>query len=538
MAKSRSSYIPFARKYRPKNFSELVGQEVLTKTLSYCISNKKLPGAILLTGIRGVGKTSSARIVAKTINCTSLSIDENNPYKISPCEKCKNCESLKNGNHPDVIEVDAASRTGVDDIREIIESSEYRPLLGEYKIFIIDEVHMLSKNAFNALLKIIEEPPPHLILIFATTEVQKIPLTVLSRCQRYDLRRLSFEEILSLLHQISKNEKLDCQEEALKIIALKSEGSARDAIAILDQASSYVHTQNDTNLIDSATINNMLGLVQVSTILRLIQLIIAGNTSAAIKIAQEIYISSSNIEYFIQQVADFIAHLTKEKMIPGFHNPLYVQYSTEITNILIGITISRLSVLWQIFNNGAHEVKSSHNELTTLEMLIIKAIYSFNMPKIEEIFGGIPDDVIANEAKQSKEVEAIFVVSPEIATPSAMARNDGNKQTTIFDFLKFCHSENEMSLYYFLLNETEVKNFADQRFEIATKTKDYDEKLLKSLLSKWSGKEWSVVITKQNEIISLKQKLLEQVKNSEDFAVIKNYFPNADISDIILKTQN
>lgn len=276
MAKNSARHVPFARKYRPKNFKELLGQEVLTKTLSYCINNKKLTGAILLTGIRGVGKTSSARIVAKTVNCTSLLNDNLN--NALPCELCKNCESFNKNTHPDIIEIDAASRTGVDDVREIIESSEYRPLLGEYKICVIDEVHILSKNAFNALLKLIEEPPPHVIFIFATTEVQKIPLTVLSRCQRYDLRRLSIEEILTLLKNIAQNENLKFEEEALKIIALKSEGSARDATGILDQASSYIHHMDQNDIITAKSVNQMLGLVQISTILRLVRLIIDGNT--------------------------------------------------------------------------------------------------------------------------------------------------------------------------------------------------------------------------------------------------------------------
>jgi DNA polymerase-3 subunit gamma/tau len=530
MVKNTVSYIPFARKYRPKNFSELVGQEVLTKTLSYCISNKKLAGALLLTGIRGVGKTSSARIVAKTINCTSLKTHQNS---VLPCEKCKNCESFQHNNHPDVIEIDAASRTGVDDVREIIESSEYRPLLGEYKIFIIDEVHMLSKSAFNALLKLIEEPPAHVIFIFATTEAQKIPLTVLSRCQRYDLKRLGFDEILSLLQKIAKDEGIKYEEEALKIIALKSEGSARDGTAILDQASSYIHNKDDNDVVTAGSVNKMLGLVQVSTILKLIQLIIAGNTAGAIKLLEEIYISSNSLEYFIQQVSDFIANLTKEKVIPGFHDPLYSHYSSEITDILVGMSLSRLSILWQIFNNGVDEIKLSHNELVTAQMLVIKAIYSCNLPKIEEILDAEshPDQQTRHPelVSGSQEMKAKMLLPHEIQN---QVRDDNN----IFDFLKFCHTKNEMGLYYFLLNEVEVKSFASPLIEIVASTKVTEEKALKTMLHKWSGIDWNILFSKQDEIVSLKQKLLEKARISEDFAVIKNHFPNADISDIIFKS--
>jgi DNA polymerase-3 subunit gamma/tau len=517
MAKNSARYVPFARKYRPKNFKELLGQEVLTKTLSYCINNKKLTGAILLTGIRGVGKTSSARIVAKTVNCTSLLNDDSN--NALPCELCKNCESFNKNNHPDIIEIDAASRTGVDDVREIIESSEYRPLLGEYKIFVIDEVHMLSKNAFNALLKLIEEPPPHVIFIFATTEVQKIPLTVLSRCQRYDLRRLSIEEILSLLRNITQNENLKFEEEALKIIALKSEGSARDATGLLDQASSYIHNVDQNDIITAESVNRMLGLVQVSTILKLVRLIIGGNAKEALKLLEEIYINSSNLEYFVEQTADFIAALTKEKLIPGFHEPLYKNYGKEMTDILVEISLSRLSILWQIFSSGTHQIKSSHNELITAEMLIIKAIYSCNIPDIEQLLD------------KSSQLEEFNLEQPDTNsnTPSELSRN-------IFDFLKFCHTQNEMELYYVLLNEVEIKNFNEPLIEIAANTKLTQEKNLKSLLHKWSGTEWNVIVSKQDKINSLKQEVLKKVKESKDFTVIKNSFPNADVSDIILKS--
>lgn len=517
MGKNLPHYMPFARKYRPQNFKELVGQEVLTKTLSYCINNQKLAGAILLTGIRGVGKTSSARIIAKTINCTSILSDNFN--NALPCGTCKNCENFNKQSHPDIIEIDAASRTGVDDVREIIESSEYRPLIGKYKIFIIDEVHMLSKSAFNALLKLIEEPPAHVVFIFATTEVQKIPLTVISRCQRYDLRRLTFQEILTLLKDIAKNENVKIEDEALKIIALKSEGSARDATVILDQASSYIHNIDKNDIIDSKSINQMLGLVQISTILRLIKLVIAGNPKEAIELLEEIYMNSSNLEYFIQQVADLLASLIKEKAIPNFHDPLHKNYNTEFTDILVGMSISRLSILWQIFNNGTLEIKSSHNELLAAQMLIIKAIYSCNLPKIEHILDA-----------SSQIVESYSTDSFE-STENSNASN-GN----IFKFLKFCHKEKELELYYILLNEVEIKNFAPPLIEIAINTKFTQENQIKSLLHKWSGVDWKVAISKQENINSLKNILLKKAKDSEDFSIIKNNFPNADISDILLKS--
>lgn len=521
MLQTSSRYIPFARKYRPSKFSELLGQEVLVKTLTYCIQNDRLAQAHLLTGIRGVGKTSSARIIAKTVNCTDLKIQD---MQIVPCDKCKNCESFNNHNHPDIIEIDAASKTSVDDIREIIESSEYRPLLGRMKFFIIDEIHMLSKSAFNALLKIVEEPPQHVIFIFATTEVQKIPLTVISRCQRYDLRRLTFDEIYSLIQGIADKEKIRYEEEALKIIAIKSEGSARDAVSMIDQAASYVHNASKAELITAEIVSQMLGLLGTSTILKFTQLIIANNPSAAISFLEEIYAKANSLEYFVQAMSDFMAELSKSKLIVNYHNPLYQNYDAEISNILIGTSLSRITVLWQIFNNGVREVRHSHNEFITVQMLIIKAIYACNLPSVEEIMDvGMVESAPAIQAAETN--------------ASEMKQDSTNIDVTdkIFEFLKYCHSQSEMEIYYHLLNEVEFQNFEQGKASIVGNLNTESVSHIKKLLKDWSNKDWEIKISKQSKVISLKEKMLEKVKQSGDYKVIKNYFPDANISDILLK---
>lgn len=506
MSEKISKYIPFARKYRSTNFQELLGQEVLVKTLSYCIANKRLASAYLLTGIRGVGKTSSARIIAKTVNCTDLKISG---PEVSPCLECDNCIACFRGNHPDIIEIDAASRTGVDDIREIIDSSEYKPLLGAYKFFIIDEIHMLSKSAFNALLKVIEEPPPHVIFIFATTEAQKIPLTVISRCQRYDLKRLSLTELCTLLEYIAKAENIVCDEEALKIIASNSEGSARDAVSMLDQAASYLHRQKDAKAITSELVGAMLGLLRTDIIIEFTILIIANNPTDALSLLTQIY-QTTSLEYFVQGMANFIAELTKSKVISNYHNPLYRNYSNKISDILIGTSLPRLTILWQIFSNGLQEIKQSHNELIAAQMLIIKAIHSCNIPHIEDILDA--DKIITVAAKKDE--------------------ND------IFDFLKFCHKQKEMEIYYLLLNDVEILDFKDSKLEFASHNKDSSgqNKKIERLLMEWSGDNWSVGFQIQPNLVTLKDKMLEKVKLSEDYQIIKNNFPDANISDIILKT--
>tara|TARA_B110000503_G_C7171175_1_gene424344 strand:- start:7276 stop:8835 length:1560 start_codon:yes stop_codon:yes gene_type:complete len=519
MSKSNSSYTPFARKYRPSKFSELLGQEVLVKTLTYCIQNNRLAQAHLLTGIRGVGKTSSARIIAKTVNCTDLQI---NKEHIIPCDTCKNCNSFNNHSHPDIIEIDAASKTSVDDIREIIESSEYRPLLGRMKFFIIDEVHMLSKSAFNALLKVVEEPPQHVIFIFATTEVQKIPLTVISRCQRYDLRRLTFNEIHQLTSNIAKSENIVFEEEALKIIAIKSEGSARDAVTMIDQASSYAYNASNSDLISAEIVSQMLGLLGVNTILKFTQLIIANDPARAISLVEDIYAKANSLEYFVQTMADFMAELSKSKIIPNYHNPLYQNYSTEISNIIIGTSLSRITTLWQIFSNGVGEIKQSHNELVMAQMLIIKAIYACNLPSIEDIMDASNNLAVQQPAiiDQNQEKPAIEIITPT---------------DEIFEFLKYCYNKADMETYYLLLNEVEVKEFKLGDFVVAGNINIVIAAHIEKLLKEWSGKDWKVQMSKQDKIISLKDKMLDKARQAGDYQVIKNKFPDANISDIILK---
>lgn len=501
-----------------------MGQEVLTKTLSYCISNNRLAQAHLLTGIRGVGKTSSARIIAKTINCTDLKVDGT---EISPCEKCNNCLAFNNHSHPDIIEIDAASRTGVDDVREIIESCEYRPLLGKYKVFIIDEVHMLSKNAFNALLKIIEEPPPCVIFLFATTEVQKLPITVISRCQRYDLRRLTFDEIYALIDNIAQKEHLKFEDEALKIIAAKSEGSARDATSMLDQAASYSHNTSDPEeIITAKIVSKMLGLVQISTVIRMIQLIVAGDPEKAINLICEIYSETSSLQHFTETMADFIADLSRAKVIPNYHNPLYKSYSNQITEILLGTSLSRLSILWQIFSGGIAELKTSHNELITAQMLVIKAIYSCDLPTAEEIMS-VDGSLDRKSANSSSLIEEEYL--PE-------KKSDEHE---IFDFLKYCHKKNEMEIYYFLFNEVEVNKFANHELSIASSgsiKKPIMDKIKSLLESYLPGEKWLVLHKNQEKITNLKNKMMDIAASKEDFRSIKNNFPSANISDILLET--
>ncbi|MCC8398008.1 MAG: DNA polymerase III subunit gamma/tau [Rickettsia endosymbiont of Labidopullus appendiculatus] len=502
MTKTIDQYISFARKYRPANFSELYGQEVLTKTLNYTIQKDRISQGYLLTGIRGVGKTTAARIIAKTINCTNQIVEGNH---IKPCKDCQNCNSFNKNNHPDIIEMDAASKTSVDDIRKIIESSDYKPLIGRYSIFIIDEVHMLSKGAFNALLKILEEPPAHVIFIFATTEPQKIPLTVISRCQRYDLRRLTFDDIFQLIQEIAKKEQIKVEIEALKIIAARSDGSARDAVSVLDQATSL----GAGEIITPEIVYQILGLVDTASIVKFFEYIIQKDAAKSIDLVNQLYMSSANLEIFVALVADFSAYLSKVKMLPDYQNPIYLPFKDQVTTILTKITLPQLSIIWQIYSKGIIEMKTSHNQLIEAEMLVIKSIYSQMLPSLEELVD------IHNDGSQ-------------------LEQSIQNYQVT--DFLEFLHLQNEMEIYYRLLNQVELKAFALQTIEIAGN--DLNSKIkeqIGNLLFAWSGKSWDVIITKQLKIITLKEQLTNKVKSSKDWEILTKHFPNITISDILLK---
>ncbi len=371
---SNTSYLPLARRYRPTKFADLIGQEVLTKTLSQAISNNKIAQSYLLSGIRGVGKTTSARIIAKTVNCTNLK-------DLSPCDECANCLNFNKSSHPDIVEIDAASRTSVDDVRSIIESSEYRPLLGKFKVFIIDEVHMISKSAFNALLKTLEEPPAGVVFIFATTEVNKIPLTIISRCQRFDLRRLNLDELTGLLKSISEAEGIKFDPEALHLIASKADGSARDAISMLDQAAALANG----SAIELGNVAKMVGAGDIGVTLDFVGSIINRSSIGAIDILQKVYQISSDLTGFIESVIELVGYLTKVKAIEGYKLSEYATHQIEISKLTEHMNLGSLTILWQIFTKGILELKSSHNQLLAAEMLALKGIHASGLPSPEEL---------------------------------------------------------------------------------------------------------------------------------------------------------
>jgi DNA polymerase-3 subunit gamma/tau len=382
MSESVTHYQVLARKHRPSKFSELVGQDVLVQTLSNAIKNNRIAHAFILTGIRGIGKTTTARLIAKSLNC----IGEDGIIRetTEPCCTCKNCTSIAYANHQDVIEIDAASRTGVEGIREIIENVNYAPVSSKYKIYIIDEVHMLSNSAFNALLKTLEEPPAHVKFIFATTEIRKVPITILSRCQRFDLRRLSIEELIGNLQNVLMKEGITAEERVLSLIANASEGSARDSLSLLDRAISH-NEYGKTLSVDS--IAKMLGIGEKNMVIDLFEKILKGDVESVLETFGKFHENSIDISTLLQDLLDINHQTTIAKTIKNYQKitGLPEEQTVKILEIANNVSISSLTKIWQMLLKGINEINYSSNQKTAMEMLLIRVCYASILPNINQI---------------------------------------------------------------------------------------------------------------------------------------------------------
>ena len=380
--KNATPYQVLARKYRPDNFDSLIGQDALVRTLTNAIALNRLAHAFILTGVRGVGKTSTARILAKGLNCIGL--DGTSDATMHPCNQCEPCKSIQLGQHVDILEMDAASHTGVDDIREIIDGSVYRPVSARYKIYIIDEVHMLSKNAFNALLKTLEEPPEAVKFIFATTEIRKVPVTILSRCQRFDLRRVPLELLITHLSKIAAAEKINTEPEAIRLLAYAAGGSVRDSLSLLDQASAL--GSNDIKL---SVVENMLGHANADGLLDLLQSCLDGDIQTALTSLKNAVDSGAEPEQIISDLMDFTHQAS---LIAS--NSLIEEISEsakEKLALLAKFGIPRLARCWQILLKGHQEIKAAPRPEACAQMLIIRLSYTSAMPTPSEILSKLPD---------------------------------------------------------------------------------------------------------------------------------------------------
>ncbi len=379
---SSGPYRVLARKYRPQTFAELIGQDAMVRTLGNAIARDRLAHAFLMTGVRGVGKTSTARLIAKALNC--IGADGQGGPTIDPCGVCEPCRAITEGRHIDVIEMDAASNTGVDDVREIIEAVRYAAVSARYKIYIIDEVHMLSRNAFNALLKTLEEPPPHVKFLFATTEVNKVPVTVLSRCQRFDLRRITPDMLFAHFSAILQKEGVEAEAPAIWLIANAAEGSVRDGLSILDQAIAHADLDGGGK-ISADQVRVMLGLSDRTSIAQLMASILEGDSGAAIDLARAQYALGIEPVAMVRGLMDLTHAVTLAK-VSRHDDPALAEADRErIGDWAQKLGFAPLNRLWQLLLKGHDEVLRANNPLEHLEMLLLRVIYAASMPDPGEL---------------------------------------------------------------------------------------------------------------------------------------------------------
>ncbi|MDF7776235.1 DNA polymerase III subunit gamma/tau [Sphingomonas sp. AOB5] len=405
------AYRVLARKYRPQTFSELIGQDAMVTTLGNAIKRDRLAHAFLLTGVRGVGKTSTARLIAKALNC--IGPDGQGGPTIDPCGVCEPCRAIAEGRHIDVIEMDAASHTGIDDIREIIEASRYSAVSARYKIYIIDEVHMLSKAAFNGLLKTLEEPPAHVKFLFATTEVNKVPVTVLSRCQRFDLRRIGADKLAAHFAYVCEAEGVEAEPEALMLIARAAEGSARDGLSILDQAIAHAGIEGD--MVRTEAVRAMLGLSDRGAIRDLFGLLLSGDASAALASLRGQYDLGVDPQGVLRTLLETV-HATTLMKLGTEANP--AQSAEEVKALerwAAGLSFPMLHRLWQLILRGHDEVARAVLPIEAAEMALLRVIHASQLPDPGELARQIASGAIAAPAPGAPSASA------EPAMPRDMA---------------------------------------------------------------------------------------------------------------------
>ena len=525
---NNNQYVVLARKYRPQNFDDLLGQEALVQTLTNAIKNNRLHHAYILTGIRGIGKTTTARIIAKALNC--IGKDGQSGPTIRPCGVCENCQAIAAGRHIDIMELDAASRTGVDDIREILDGVRYKPTNARYKIYIIDEVHMLSKNAFNALLKTLEEPPSHVKFIFATTEIRKVPITVLSRCQRFDLQRLSIENLTALFTRILEKEQISAETEALQIIAKAADGSARDGLSMLDQAISLGAGKVETDIV-----KNMIGLADRNQTFELFEYLVSGQTDKLLANSQEQYKNGANPLTILQDLVNITHMIAKAKIIPSSidESSLSENEKELCKRLAPQISIAILSKVWQMLIKGISELSIAPVQIDAMEMVLIRIAYSANLPTPQELLNDIKKNsnlaystTVANSSTTGFEKKNNFLRQQK-ETISVSSTNTVVTFNKPEDLIIYMENNKKILAACALKKDVSIKEFRDGYINMIIDNKIDSAFLinLRKVLLEATGKEWKIdsIHGELGQTIAQKEKAAEDEyrKNIMEYPLVK-----------------
>ena len=551
-----------ALKYRPQEFGDLIGQEVITQTITNGIKLEKTPNAYLLTGIRGVGKTTTARLIAKALNCLK------NFEKNKKCTKenfCQTCQEIINSNHIDILEMDAASKTGIDDVRELIENSKYSPTSAKFKIFIIDEVHMLSKQAFNGLLKTLEEPPPRLKFILATTEVKKIPVTILSRCQRFDLKRVDSNKLLDHLKKILKLEKGRISEEALKLIVRTSEGSVRDAISLLDRALISQPANSEIEITEKK-VRQMLGLADRGKLLILFKEVLLGDQKKSISHLRYLIESGLDAKIFLNDILEILYLYSRRINLGPIEKDMMVSESeTQIINDYAkNLDMHDIGLFWQLTLKTLDDLKLVANENLTLEMYLMQLIHLKNIENREEGNSeivnpkkiksvesstvieteGVLDEtkVTSSVKEQLKSINQIKEKESNLNIPLIKNPIDSKYQIKNFEELIYiANKEKEVELKFDLERNVKLVSFENKKIDISFNER-LNKNFIKNLTEKlilWTGDRWIISLSKiegkktfYEEKLEVKTNNLTNEKNSETAKKLLSSFPDAKLIDV------
>ena len=540
---AETEYRVLARKYRPRDFSELKGQDALVRTLTNAIETGRIAHAFMLTGVRGVGKTTTARIIARALNC------EKGPTP-NPCGQCEQCKAISEDRHVDVLEMDAASHTGVDDVRGLIDTVQYAPVSGRYKIFIIDEVHMLSKNAFNALLKTLEEPPTHVKFVFATTEIRKVPITVLSRCQRFDLRRLGTELLETYFAELMVKEKVTAEAGAIALVARAADGSARDGLSLLDQAIS-----REQGKITEAGVRDMLGLADRAVTIDLFEALMKGDTPGTLSLLDGLYKAGAEPLMVLQDLLDLNHYLTKCKIAPETAKDQALPEAERVRGAALSqqLSVPVLTRAWQMLLKGVAEVSYAQNAQNALEMILIRLLYVSDQPTPGDVLkqlkdgstvsmgggapagGGVPRGTTVMRSVSTVAQAQALPVSAEPQEGAAVAVHSFQDVVALFGLKKQALLQSQ------LVNYVHLVKFEQGHLAIRIREGAPANLLgqLSERLGQWTGQRWVVSLSREQGEPTLAEmrndearSVMDDVKAAPLVAEALNVFPGAKVIDI------